>query len=85
MENLMVKKISLLILMIMISTAVVHSNTKLGSKHKYLEKDGKKINCTYCHAGDAKIDKKKNQLKNYTLNGVEFSKIKSCAGQGCHN
>ena len=80
----MIKKISLFMVLIMISTVAVYSNTKLTAKHKYLEKDGKKIDCAYCHSGDIKIDKKKRQLKDYTLNGVELSKIKSCSGGGCH-
>ena len=81
----MIKKISFLIIMILFSTAVVYSNTKLSAKHKYLEKDGKKVDCKYCHSGDLNIKKKKNQLKGDTLNGVAFSQIKSCAGEGCHN
>ena len=69
----------------MISSAAVYSNSKLAGKHKNLQKDNKKINCAYCHSGDAKIEKKKNQIKDYTLNGINFSQIKSCAGDDCHN
>ncbi|MCL2154726.1 MAG: hypothetical protein FWH53_03575 [Leptospirales bacterium] len=81
----MIKKISFVMVLIMVSAVAVYSNTKLSAQHKYLEKDGKKINCIYCHSGDAKINKKKGQLKDYSLNGIELSEIKSCAGEGCHN
>jgi hypothetical protein len=83
-EDFMMKKICFFMLMIMITTVAVYSNSKLAAKHKYLEKDDKKVNCVYCHGGDVKIKKKKNQIINNTLNGVEFSKIKSCAGDDCH-
>ena len=81
----MIKKFSLVMVLIMITTITVYSNTKLSNKHKGMEKDGKAINCAYCHEGDLKIAKKKKQLKDNTLNGVEFSKIKSCSGEGCHD
>jgi len=80
----MLKKISFFMILMIISTVTVYSNTKLAGKHKYMEKDGKKIDCIYCHSGDVKIEKKKRQLKDYTLNGVELSEIKSCSGSGCH-
>jgi len=81
----MIKKISFFMILMMISTVAVYSNTKLAGKHKSFQKDDKKINCSYCHSGEAKIEKKKKQIKDYTLNGTAFSKIKSCAGDGCHN
>jgi hypothetical protein len=80
----MIKKISFFIVLMMISSAAVYSNSKLAGKHKYMEKDGKKIDCKYCHSGDVKIDKKKGQVKDSMFNGVELSKIKSCSGSGCH-
>jgi len=80
----MIKKISFIMVLIMLSAGVVYSNSKLSADHRYLEKDGKKVDCKYCHSGELRIAKKKNQLKNNTLNGVDFSEIKSCAGAGCH-
>jgi hypothetical protein len=81
----MIKKISFLIILIMITTTIaVYSNTKISAQHKYLDRDGKRINCIYCHSGDAKIIKKKGQLKDNSLNGVDLSEIKSCAGGSCH-
>ena len=82
----MIKRISFfIIILMMISTAAVYSNTKLSAKHKYLKKNGQKIDCSYCHSGELKIEKKKKQITDYSLNGVEFSQIKSCAGDDCHN
>ena len=80
----MIKRIGFFMILMMISTVVVYSNPKLAGKHKNLQKDDKKINCVYCHSGEAKIEKKKKQIMDYTVNGVELSQIKSCAGDGCH-
>lgn len=78
----MIKKFSFIITAILIS-AVAFSNPQIASKHKDLSKDGKKVNCLYCHT-DAKVEKKKDQIKGKSLNGVQLSKIKTCAGPACH-
>ncbi len=78
----MIKKLGFFLVMLMIS-AVAFSNVKISAKHKDLTKDGKKINCTFCHT-DNKIEKKKGQYKDDKLNGKALSKIKSCAGAKCH-
>ena len=78
----MVKRLSIFLVLLMIS-ASAFSNVKIAAKHKDLEKDGKKVNCAYCHT-DAKIEKKKGQSADKKLNGVALSKIKSCAGSACH-
>ena len=79
----MVKRLSFFLVMLMISS-VAFSNVKISAKHKDKMKDGKKVNCLYCHAGDSKIEKKKGQIQGQKLNGVALSKIKSCAGADCH-
>lgn len=78
----MIKKLGFFLVMLMIS-AVAFANVKISAKHKDLENNGKKVNCTYCHT-DNKIEKKKDQYKDGKLNGVALSKIKSCAGAKCH-
>ncbi len=79
----MVKKLSIILVLLMISAAAF-SNVKISAKHKDLSKDGKKVNCAYCHTGDLKIEKKKGQTDGKKLNGTALSKIKSCAGSDCH-
>ncbi len=79
----MVKKISVILVFLMIAGAAF-SNVKISGKHKDLSKDGKKVNCGYCHTGEMKIEKKKGQFQDKKLNGVALAKIKSCAGSDCH-
>jgi len=79
----MFKKLSVVLVLLMISGAAF-SNVKISAKHKDNMKDNKKVNCLYCHAGDSKIEKKKGQMQGQKLNGVALSKIKNCAGSGCH-
>jgi hypothetical protein len=79
----MIKKLSLILVLIMISAAAF-SNIKISAKHKNKMNDGKRVNCLYCHAGNSNIEKKKGQIQGQKLNGVMFSKIKSCAGSDCH-
>jgi nitrate/TMAO reductase-like tetraheme cytochrome c subunit len=83
MEVFMIKKISILLVFLMVAGAAF-SNVKISGKHKDKMKDGKKVNCGYCHTGEMKIEKKKGQVQGQKLNGVAFSKIKSCAGSDCH-
>ena len=47
-----------LILMLVVSTAGF-SNVAISGKHRNMTKDGKKVNCVYCHSGSMKIEKKK--------------------------
>ena len=79
----MIKKLSIILVLLMI-TGAAFSNVKINAKHKDLTKDAKKVNCAYCHTSVMKIEKKKGQIKGEALNGVKFSKIKSCAGTDCH-
>jgi len=81
-EGFMMKRLSILLVLLMISAAAF-SNVKISGKHKDKMKDSKKVNCAYCHT-DSKIEKKKGQVQGKSLNGVAFSKIKSCAGPDCH-
>jgi len=78
----MVKKLSLLLVLLMF-TATAFSNVKIAAKHKDKMKDNQKVTCVYCHTNQ-KIEKKKDQVQGQKLNGVAFSKIKSCAGADCH-
>lgn len=79
----MIKRLSIILVLLMI-TGAAFSNVKISAKHKNSTKDGKKVNCAYCHTSVMKIEKKKGQIKGEALNGVNFSKIKSCAGKDCH-
>lgn len=79
----MIKRLGILLVLIMFSVTAF-SNVKISGKHKDLKKDGKTVNCAYCHTGDAKIEKKTGQVNAKKLNGVAFSKISSCAGSTCH-
>ncbi|NLV68398.1 MAG: hypothetical protein GXY14_12075 [Spirochaetes bacterium] len=72
-----------LILMLVISTAGF-SNVGIMGKHKNMTKDGKKIDCNYCHAGSVKLAKKKGQSANGKVNGKKMSQMKACAGKDCH-
>jgi len=56
----MIKKFGVLLVVLMFS-ATAFSNVKISGKHKDLSKDGKKVNCAYCHTDNAKIEKKKGQ------------------------
>lgn len=67
------------------SAVLIYATPKIQLEHRNMTKGGQKINCNYCHANPVfKIEKKKGQLGKDTLNGVPFSKIKTCAGSGCH-
>ncbi len=53
------KKIGFLVLLAAFCTSsIALANTDIQKKHKGLKKDGKMINCAYCHT-TAKIEKKK--------------------------
>ncbi len=78
------KKFLLIVCIFFTATSVSFSNIKINNTHKDKEKDGKKINCSYCHSSGPKILQKKGQLKGNLLNGVALGKINGCAGKGCH-
>lgn len=74
-----------LLLSFLFSAVLIYATPKILIEHRNMTKGGQKINCNYCHANPVfKIEKKKGQLGKDTLNGVPFSKIKTCAGSGCH-
>lgn len=77
--------VAITVFVILVSGAMLYASPKINSKHLNMEKNGKKINCAWCHSNPVfKIEQKKGQLGKDTLNGVAFSKIKTCAGSGCH-
>ncbi len=64
---------------VFISSAVL-ANPQIQAKHKGFKKDGKMINCTYCHT-TAKIEKPavKRAPDMNKINANAF-----CMGTGCH-
>jgi len=83
MEGFMMKRLSILLVLLMISGAAF-SNVVISGKHKDKMKDGKKVNCAYCHT-DSKVEKKKGQMVNKKVfNGVNLAIIKNCDGADCH-
>jgi hypothetical protein len=69
----------------LLSAVLIYATPKILMEHRDMTKDGQKITCNYCHANPVfTIEKKKGQLGKDSLNGVPFSKIKTCAGSGCH-
>ena len=79
----MIKRLGVFLVVLMFSVSAF-SNVKISAKHKDLTKDGKKVNCAYCHTDVAKIEKKKGQMDGKKLNGASLAKNKSCAGKDCH-
>ncbi len=79
-------QVAILIIFLLLSAVVLlYATPKVLMQHRNMEKGGKKIDCNYCHANPAfTIEQKKGQLGKDTLNGVPFSKIKTCVGSGCH-
>jgi len=60
----------------MFISALAFGDKKLNKIHKGMEKDGKKVNCVYCHKG-TDIPKEGTDFN-------KFLKHPSCAGEGCH-
>ncbi len=65
-------------------------NTQIQKKHAGLKKNGKGVNCIFCH-GTAADQKNPQALKTKGLvmkakgqNTVQMKKLKSCLGAGCH-
>ena len=79
----MFRKASILFVITMFVSTAIFSNTAIFSKHSGKIKDGKKINCDYCHK-DAGIKKEKGQFKDGLVNGKKRSDMKTCNGSGCH-
>ncbi len=55
----------------------VIANPKINKQHAGKKKDGKNVNCAYCHTAN-KIAKKKGQ------NVKALEKAPACLGPGCH-
>jgi len=55
----------------------VIANPKIQQQHAGKKKDGKAVNCGYCHTAN-KIEKKKGQ------NVKALEKKPACLGAGCH-
>ncbi|MBN1496811.1 MAG: hypothetical protein JXA07_08590 [Spirochaetes bacterium] len=72
---------SALVIVVAFSAASIMANPAIMKKHAGKKKDGKSVNCGYCHtaANGAKIEKKKGQ----NLKALE--KHPTCVGAGCHN
>lgn len=79
------KKFTLILCIFFAASAVSFSNIVISGKHKDKIKDGKKVDCSYCHFTGAKIPQKKGMFKDNLVNGVSRAKIKECAGKECHN
>ncbi|MBN2161031.1 MAG: hypothetical protein JW807_16700 [Spirochaetes bacterium] len=66
-----------LAMIVAFSVSSVMGNTGIMKKHAGKKKDGKSINCGYCHTGQ-KIEKKKGQ------NMAALKQLPGCKGSGCH-
>ncbi|MGV7930195.1 MAG: hypothetical protein AB2L13_15055 [Spirochaetota bacterium] len=72
------KKIGFMVLLAAFcASSIALANPDIQKKHKGLKKDGKMINCAYCHT-TAKIEKKKG----YGIALVNKNPL--CMGSGCH-
>jgi hypothetical protein len=63
---------------IVFAASALFANPAIQTKHKGLKKDGKMINCAYCH-NTGKIEKKKGAADMNAIN-----KKAACMGAGCH-
>ena len=59
------------------TAANLMANPEIMKKHAGKQKDGKNVNCAYCHTG-AKIEKKGGQ------DHKALEKKPQCQGSGCH-
>ncbi|MBN2718172.1 MAG: hypothetical protein JXX14_20170 [Deltaproteobacteria bacterium] len=57
-------------------SALAMGDKTMNKAHKGMEKDGKKVNCVYCHNG-TDIPKKGQDFN-------KFIKTPTCAGEKCH-
>jgi len=82
--------ISIIVLTGFFSTTALYANSQIQSKHKNMKKDGKTVNCAYCHtqAKIAKLDAKKGETPKFKKGaGWDLSKVDKislCTGSGCH-
>lgn len=73
-----------------LSTTALYANMQIQGKHKNLKKDGKTVNCAYCHtqAKIAKLDAKKGQTPLFKKGAAwdlsKVNRIALCTGSGCH-
>ena len=65
------------LMIVAFSAASIMANPAIMKKHAGKSKDGKVVNCGYCHTA-AKIEKKKGQ------NHAALEKGPTCVGAGCH-
>jgi len=75
-KNVLISVFTLVFVSFAIGT--VFANAGLLTKHRGYTGAKKITNCNDCHAGAAKIEKKKG------TNYKKVLKSKSCAGKGCH-
>lgn len=78
------KKVIIILAVVSFSSAALFSNPVIMGKHKDMVRDGKKVDCSYCHFTGIKIKQEKGQVKDGKLNGKKFSKVTGCDGKGCH-
>lgn len=78
------KKVMIVLAVVSLSSAALFSNPAIMGNHKDALKDGKKLDCGYCHMTGLKIPQKKGQIQDGKLNGKKFSQITGCNGKGCH-
>ena len=73
------KKIILTLVMLgLFIASTLIANPRLASQHKNMKKDGKALNCNYCH-NDAKVPRQKGS---YPKAKVDANRM--CKGSGCH-
>lgn len=78
------KKIMVVLAVVSLSSSALFSNPVIMGKHKDMIKEGKKVDCGYCHMTGLKIPQQKGQIKDGKLNGKKFSLVKGCNGKECH-
>ena len=75
-EKIMKHLLFLVVFATMFVSALAFGDKKMNKIHKGMEKDGKKINCVYCHK-DTNIPKEGTDFNKHMKNP-------SCAGENCH-
>jgi hypothetical protein len=66
-----------LLVIVAFSAASIMANPAIMKKHAGKTKDGKAVNCGYCHTAN-NIEKKKGQ------DHIALEKKPACMGAGCH-
>ncbi len=73
-----------------LSTTALYANMQIQGKHKNLKKDGKTVNCAYCHTQAKIVKPKVAQGESYKFKkgaAWDLSKVDRmalCTGSGCH-